>query len=125
MVLLGLFKWWYVAGWGIFLNKLKNRLKDAADFFSIRLLVTNLFAPFRQISVGESASPSMGARMSAFFDRLLSRVIGAVVRLFLLIVGTVIIILQAVVGIIVVVLWPFAPLMMVVCIVLAATGVVF
>lgn len=123
--MLGLLQWWYQRGWRLFLAKLNNRLKDAADFFSIRLLVTNMFAPFRQISVGESASPSFGARIAAFFDRLLSRLIGTIVRLFLLIIGTITIILQAVLGFAAVVFWPFAPFAIVVCIILAIAGVTF
>lgn len=125
MVIFGLFQWWYTRGWGIFLQKLRNRLKDAADFFSIRLLITNLFAPFRQISVGESMSPALSARLSAFFDRLLSRVIGTIVRLFLLIVGVIIIILQAIFGVFIIILWPLAPFAMIACLVLTITGVAF
>lgn len=125
MVIFGLFQWWYLRGWGIFLKKFSNQLKDAADFFSIRLLITNLFAPFRQISVGESSSPSLSARLSAFLDRLLSRLIGTVVRLFLLIVGIIIIVFQAIIGIAVVILWPLAPFAMVACLILAIIGVTF
>lgn len=123
--MLGLLQWWYQRGWRLFLTKLSNRLKDAADFFSIRLLVTNMFAPFRQISVGESASPSLGARVAAFFDRLLSRLIGTIVRLFLLIIGVITIILQAVLGLAAVIFWPFAPFAVVACVVLAVAGVAF
>ncbi len=125
MVIFGLFQWWYTRGWGIFFQKLRNRLKDAADFFSIRLLVTSLFAPFRQISVGEATSPALSARFSAFLDRLLSRVIGAIVRLFLLIIGVIIIILQATFGVVIIILWPLAPFVMVACLVLTIAGVAF
>lgn len=110
----------------MFFVGLKNQLLNAADFFSIRLLVENLFAPFRQISATESAnSSSLGAQISVFFDKLLSRAIGAVVRLILLIVGTVLIILQAVVGCLIAVLWPLAPVLVAGCVVLAVTGVSF
>lgn len=109
----------------MFLHGLGNQLKNAADFFSIRLLVRNMFAPFRQISAGGTASKALGDQLSAFFDRLLSRFVGAMVRFFLLIIGTVIIIVQAVVGAIVAVLWPLAPLLVVVCFVLAIMQVRF
>lgn len=123
MVILEMLQWWYQRGWKIFLKKFSNQLKNAADFFSIRLLVTNLFAPFRQISAGETAATSLSARMTAFFDRLFSRVIGAIVRIVLLIIGTVTIILQAVFGVVAIVLWPFVPLAAVGCVVLAVVGV--
>lgn len=103
--------------------KLTNRLKNATDFFSIRLLVGNMFAPFRQISVGETSTS--GLQFSVFFDKLLSRVIGAIVRFILLIVGIVTIILQAIGGTSVVLIWPFVPLIPVVCVVLTIMQVTF
>lgn len=110
----------------MFFAGLKNQLQNAADFFSIRLLVGNMFAPFRQISATESASsPDLGTQISVFFDKLLSRVIGAVVRLILLIVGTFLIILQAVAGCVIAILWPLAPALIAGCVVLAITGVSF
>lgn len=123
MVILEMLQWWYQRGWKIFLGKFSNQLKNAADFFSIRLLVTSLFAPFRQISAGESESPSLSARMAALLDRLFSRLVGAAVRIFLLIIGVVTIILQAIFGVVVVVLWPLVPFAVVGCVVLAVVGV--
>ncbi len=126
MLLVGMIQWWYTRGWQMFFAGLKNQLLNAADFFSIRLLVENLFAPFRQISATESASSSsLSVQISVFFDKLLSRVIGAVVRLILLIIGTVLIILQAVAGCLIAILWPLAPVLVVGCVVLAVMGVSF
>ena len=123
MVILEMLQWWYQRGWKIFLGKFSNQLKNAADFFSIRLLVTSLFAPFRQISAGELTSSSLSARMTAFFDRLFSRLIGAIVRLILLIIGIVVIVLQAVFGVVAMILWPLVPFAVVGCVVLAVVGV--
>lgn len=109
----------------MFLGWLGSRLRNAADFFSIRLLVRHMFAPFRQISAGEATGPSLDAKFHAFLDRLISRVIGALVRFFLLILGTVVIILQALLGTIVAILWPLCPVLIVGCVILAAMGVVF
>lgn len=125
MLIVGMFQWWYTCGWKMLLSGLRNQLKNAADFFSIRLLVSNMFAPFRQISAGETASSALQSRISVFFDRLLSRVIGAVVRILLLIVGTVVIIVQAVVGVLIAILWPLAPALIVICLILAIAQVSF
>ena len=103
--------------------KLIDRLKNATDFFSIRLLVENMFAPFRQISAGEASTS--GPQISIFLDKLLSRVIGAIVRFLLLIVGMVTIILQAIGGVAVVIVWPFIPFAPVICVVLAIMQVTF
>lgn len=116
-------QWWYTRGWKITSSKLSDRLKNAADFFSIRLLVGNMFAPFRQISAGETSNSSMW--LSVFFDKLLSRLVGAVVRFLLLIVGIITIILQAIGGVLLVLVWPLIPFTPVVCIILVLMQVTF
>lgn len=123
MLPVSIIQWWYTRGWKITSSKLSDRLKNAADFFSIRLLVGNLFAPFRQISAGETSASN--AWLSVFFDKLLSRVIGAFIRFLLLIVGIVTIILQAVGGVLLVLVWPLIPLTPVVCVILALMQVTF
>lgn len=123
MLTVSMIQWWYTRGWKNTSSKLSNRLKNAADFFSIGLLVGNMFAPFRQISAGEASTPNMW--LSVFFDKLLSRIIGAVVRLLLLIVGIITIILQAVSGVLLVLIWPFIPLAPVACIILTLMQVTF
>lgn len=123
MLPISMIQWWYTQGWKNTSAKLTDRLKNAADFFSIRLLVGNLFAPFRQISAGEASSPDMW--LSVFFDKLLSRVIGAFIRVFLLIVGIVTIILQAIWGVFLVIVWPLIPMAVVGCLLLALIQVRF
>ena len=100
-------------------------LKDAADFFSIRLLLRNLFAPFRQISAEKQSNLPLNARIHAWFDLLISRLVGATVRFFLLIVGTVVLIIRTCLGIAFGVLWPLMPLLVAYSIMLFARGVVF
>ncbi len=109
----------------MFLVGLGDRLKNAADFFSIGLLVRTIFSPFRQISGVTSDSPAFSAQVSRFFDRLLSRMIGAIIRIGLLIIGTFIILLQAIFGALLFLLWPVIPFMIIGCVVLAFAGVAF
>lgn len=123
MLPVNMIQWWYTRGWKITSSKLSDRLKNAADFFSIRLLVGNMFAPFRQISAGETSNSSMW--LSVFFDKLLSRLVGAVVRFLLLIVGIITIILQAIGGVLLVLVWPLIPFTPVVCIILVLMQVTF
>lgn len=125
MLLVGMMQWWYTCGWKMYLSGLKNQLRNAVDFFSISLLVRNLFAPFRQISAGETTSPAIEAKIAAFFDQLFSRIMGMVVRLCLLIIGTVTIVIQAVAGIVIAILWPLAPALVVGCVVCSVVGVTF
>jgi len=124
MLAFSMIQWWYTRGWKLSSAQLGSRFKNAADFFSLRLLVGNMFAPFRQISAGETtSSPSMW--LSVFFDKLLSRVIGAVVRFLLLIIGIITIVIQAIGGILLVVLWPLIPFAIVGCVILTVMQVTF
>lgn len=117
----GILQWWYVGGWRIFVTGLGERLKNSADFFSIGLLLKTLFAPFRQISANEAGV----SRMQAFLDKLFSRVIGAVVRIFIIIAGIIALTFQLVFGIVLAILWPIIPFLPIACIVLAIVGVTF
>lgn len=102
--------WWYSRGWKIFTAKLFDKLRDTIDFFSLTSLLRTLFAPFRQISAGKSGTnAALGDRMRAFFDRLVSRIIGAIVRLLILVVGGILVILQLLLSMALLVAWPILP----------------
>ena len=65
---------------------------------------------------------SLEVKMRAMMDLLFSRIIGAVVRTFLLIFGGIVVVVQAIVGILVLVGWAFIPALPVAGIVLAVIG---
>lgn len=121
MFILGLLSWWYGEGWRGRLVMLRERLARTIDFFSIDLLLRTFFSPFRQISAGRVDGP-LALQMRAFFDRLISRMIGAMIRLAMIVTGTFAIIFYAVVGAILVVLWAFVPLIPIGGVILALTG---
>jgi hypothetical protein len=110
MVIVWALSWWYGAGWKAFLLELRDRLASSYDYFSIGLLASTLFAPFRQISAGKVSGP-IGVKLRAFADRLISRFIGALVRLVLIIVGSIWLFVQAVFGGVVLVLWALVPML--------------
>lgn len=87
-----------------------ERVKATIDYFSIDLLAKTLFSPFRQISAGGVRGP-LDVQIRAFFDRLISRCIGAVVRLVMIGVGSAVICLHLLAGGFVLVLWAFVPLL--------------
>lgn len=116
--------WWYSRGWKIFTAKLFDKLRDTIDFFSLTSLLKTLFAPFRQISAGKSgANVALGDRMRTFFDRLVSRIIGAIVRLLILIFGGLFVVLQFIFSIVLLVIWPILPFGIVVFGLMAMMGV--
>lgn len=115
--------WWFSRGWGIFATRLFDKLHDTADFFSISSLVKTLFAPFRQISAGVSTSAALDARLRAFFDRLVSRIIGAIVRIGILIFGGIVLLLQLVFSLVMIVAWPVLPFGIIIFSLMAMMGV--
>ena len=125
MLILSFFSWWYGRGFLEYFSKFGNGLRDAADFFSIGLLMRSLFAPFRQISAQKQANLPLEARFRAWVDLLISRLVGATVRLMILIAGTVVLIVRVVVGLVIGILWPLMPLLVVYSVMLFIRGVVF
>ncbi len=121
MFIVGLLGWWYGAGWRERARMIGERLAKAYDFFSLDLLVKTLFAPFRQISAGRVRG-SLDVQIRAFFDRLLSRCIGAIVRSIMLVVGTVWILTLTIAGLVEAVLWLFVPFFPIVGAVMFAIG---
>lgn len=119
-----LLRWWYGDGLRLRAAMIANRLDGTIDYFSIDLLLKTLFAPFRQISAGTVDGP-IGVQMRAMLDQLFSRVIGAVVRLFILIIGGVIIALQCILGVLLIIGWGLLPLLPIAGVVLSALGVSF
>jgi hypothetical protein len=112
MVIVWALSWWYGAGWKARLLETRERLLASYDYFSIGLLARTLFSPFRQISAGKVNGP-IGLKFRAFVDRLISRFIGAFVRMILIVVGISWLALQVVAGVLVLILWfavPFLPL---------------
>lgn len=122
MFLVGFFSWWYGRGWVGQWRRIADRFRRTLDFFSVGQLLSTLFAPFRQISAGGAGQPGMGAALRAFFDRLISRVIGAIVRLGTILVGILVIFLQAVYEVIIMVVWWFLPLLPIAGLVMFAVG---
>lgn len=121
MIVWGVLTWWYTDGWKQCFSRVRDRFLSVADYFSIGLLIKTLFVPFRQISAGTIDGP-MDAKLQAFFDRLISRCIGAVARLVVMAIGIVVVAFATITGAIVLVAWPFMPVLPVVGAVLFFIG---
>lgn len=123
--MLNLLSWWYTRGWADFLRRIGARLANLMDFFSIDLLFKTLFAPFRQISAGSAKNASLDVKFRMFVDRLVSRIIGAFVRIFVIIAGVVCLGVSGLVGLVSIILWPLLPALPIVGLVLSLSGVTF
>ena len=121
MFLVGIMSWWYGHGWRDRLSMIGGRISRTNDYFSIGLLLSTLFSPFRQISAG-SVEGSLSVQMRAMMDRLVSRIIGAFARTFMILLGLIVILLQSVYGALILIFWLIIPLFPVVGLLLSVIG---
>lgn len=108
MLFLSFVQWWYGPGWLDNINQTRERLSRFAKNFSVGILLRTLFAPWKQIDAGTSA-PGQTA-MQKFLDRLISRLVGFVVRCLTLLVAFIGLVLVLIFQIALIVLWPLFPL---------------
>lgn len=121
MFLVGLLSWWYGNGWRDRLTMTTKQLSSVAGFFSIGQLLSTLFSPFRQISAGSVQGP-VDVKLRAWVDKLVSRFVGAFVRLMAIIAGLVILLVAVVVRSVILAGWPLLPVMIVGGILLTVIG---
>lgn len=110
MQIVGLLVWWYGGGVVQTFRRITLALYGLVDYFSIGLLIKTLVMPFRQISA-EAVDGPIGVKIRAFFDKLISRTIGAVVRTIVVIVGVIAIVFGACLGVFVMTVWVLIPAM--------------
>ena len=123
MMAVDLLQWWWTQGWVDFGRRLRQKFVDTLDRFSFGNLFRTLFAPFRQIDAGGTNAKGLSARFQAWLGKTFSRMIGAVIRLFLIIVGALMVVAELVISTVLIILWPLIPFAPVVCVVLAVMGV--
>jgi hypothetical protein len=104
------------------MHEVSLRVLGVLRFFSVGLLITSLFAPFRQISAGRVRG-SIKVRLMAWGDRQFSRVIGAVVRLMLITIGLTIALIVGIIGLMLITVWPFLPIAPLIGVFLMQSGV--
>jgi hypothetical protein len=121
MFLVGAISWWYGEGWKQRAGLIRQRLARTLDFFSIGLLLRTFFSPFRQISVGTVNGP-LSVKLRALADKLISRLIGAGLRLVMIVTACLVLMLQVLFGGIILLVWGFVPLFPLIGVVLWTMG---
>lgn len=121
MFIVGLLGWWYGAGWRERMQIIGSRLMRIFDYFSLDLLAKTWFAPFRQIGTGQ-AQGGLSEQLKAFGDRLVSRMIGGVVRTIMIVVGIIVLTITAVAGLVESAIWMVIPLLPIIGAILFAIG---
>lgn len=107
MLILSFFSWWYGRGWQQVALGFGPRLGWVSDAFSARQLLRTLFEPWRRIITYPGAS--LEERFRAWFDNLFSRMVGFVVRLFVLLAALATLVAMALLTALEVVVWPLLP----------------
>lgn len=107
----GMLGWWYLDGWKSQISRVIGVLRKINDTFSIPLLLRTFFAPFKQISADTQGGDDLASKFKAWSDRAFSRMIGAVMRFFMIIFGVIALFLGGIVSIVRLILWPVMPLM--------------
>ncbi len=115
MALLG---WWYGAGWGSQLDRMRLKLGRIGDYFSSALLFRTRFQPFREIDAG-GVRGGLDIQVRAWGNRLISRAIGAMIRLVMIFVGSLWWLVVALGGCCWLLIWPLLPLFPLIGILLA------
>lgn len=121
MFIVGLLRWWYTIGWQQRARMMLARLDGTRDYFSIGLLVRTMFSLFRQDGAGSVDGP-LSVKLQAWAGRMISRVIGAMIRTTVLVFGLVTITLQALLACVVLLVWAVVPLLPIVGFVLMTSG---
>lgn len=121
MQFVAVISWWYGLGWLDQVTLVRKRFAQTADRYSLSLLLRTFFSPFKQLDA-YGGGASLDARLRAWLDRQISRMIGAMIRGFMLIVGLIMIVVEALIAVLRLAIWPIIPLLPLVGLVLALTG---
>lgn len=123
MFLVGMISWWYNGGIKRQFNLLISRTESAIDLFSIKSLVKTWWAPYKQISANLNQSDNFPDQVRAMLDKLISRIIGGIIRTFMIIIGLCLTGLQFMFGLLLIIFWLIIPILPLICILLFFMGV--
>ncbi|PIW92281.1 MAG: hypothetical protein COZ89_00740 [Candidatus Nealsonbacteria bacterium CG_4_8_14_3_um_filter_37_23] len=90
----------------------KNFLRFNLNYFSISLLLKTLFSHWRKYQWSYGRGFDIKRYAEVFFSNLISRVIGAIIRFFLILIGVVAEIIIVLAGIIVFLGWLLLPVLL-------------
>lgn len=115
MLIGSFFTWWYGPGWKKVSIRFERRINLVMQDFSVTQLLRTLFSPWRRIITYPGAG--IAERWRAWNDNLFSRLIGFIVRVFVLLAAMVVVVLIALLTLVEFIIWPLMPLAVPVCLV--------
>jgi hypothetical protein len=120
MIFVEMLRWWYSTGWTGAARRIGDWTRAVERMFSLSLLLQTIFSPWRRII--SVAGKGLDAKVQAALDNLISRVIGSVIRIFVIIAACVSMLGALVFGVVMFVIWPLLPPLTVIFLVKGITG---
>ena len=105
---------WHFYGVPKFLLRIwKNYILFASNYFSLPVLLKSLFSPWRRYKWNYPKGLDVGGFLSTIISNGVSRIMGAIMRIFLIIFGFIFQIFIIFAGLIIFLLWIFIPIIVI------------
>ena len=119
MFVVSMLSWWYGQGFAWILGRIGPELKSINNIFATDVLLKTWFSPWKQITT----VPTSYTFFQKLIDNTISRLIGFLVRTFMLLVAGIWAVTVLIFGLVSIILWPFIPLLIFALPVLFVMGV--
>jgi len=113
-----LLSWWYSSGWSWLAKRAAVKYKLIGEALSVGILLRTFFAPWKQIQ----SATTLQNFIQSTVDNIVSRVVGMVIRIFMLFTALILYLLLTVFIVVSFVSWPIIPLLVIILPVLTITG---
>jgi hypothetical protein len=111
MLFMAFISWWYGAGWSGTVKQTQRHLAGLSQNFSIAILITTLFAPWKQMDAFGGVSQSLGDKFRRSVDKFISRFVGFMVRSMTLLAAIISVSVLLLFRLVWIAIWPCLPLM--------------
>lgn len=115
------FRWHYSKGLKEALNIVGNFLWFVTNFFSIKLLVTTLFSPWKKMSENYGDGFDLGKYASAFIINSIMRTVGFITRIFIIAFGIISYLFVLSFSVAILFFWIFAPAILISSLIIGVT----
>ena len=120
VMFLEFFYWWYGTGYLDTIKRVSKGVTATAQIFSVKILFTTLFSPWKRIVTESDGSLEM--ILKSIGDNAVSRAIGFFVRIIVLFTSLILTSIASVVGLVVIILWPLLPIGVALSLIMALFG---
>ena len=108
VMFLEFFYWWYGTGYLDTIKRVSKGVTATAQIFSVKILFTTLFSPWKRIVTESDGSLEM--ILKSIGDNAVSRAIGFFVRIIVLFTSLILTSIASVIALVVIILWPLLPI---------------